>query len=83
MPSSGGRFEVTLDGDLIFSKAALKRHAEPGEIEAAPYVSRVGGPRSAGEILAAVDRPGIATSDREARFQFNDELYISAPAGTA
>ena len=32
MPSSGGRFEVTLDGDLIFSKAALKRHAEPGEI---------------------------------------------------
>ncbi len=34
MPSSGGRFEVTLDGDLIFSKAALKRHADPGEIAA-------------------------------------------------
>jgi selenoprotein W-related protein len=32
LPSSGGRFEVTLDGDLIFSKAELKRHAEPGEI---------------------------------------------------
>ena len=32
MPSSGGRFEVTLDGDLIYSKAALKRHANPGEI---------------------------------------------------
>jgi selenoprotein W-related protein len=32
VPSSGGRFEVTLDGELIFSKAALKRHAEPGEI---------------------------------------------------
>ena len=32
VPSSGGRFEVTLDGDLIFSKASLKRHAEPGEI---------------------------------------------------
>ena len=32
VPSSGGRFEVTLDGDLIFSKAALKRHAEPGEV---------------------------------------------------
>jgi selenoprotein W-related protein len=32
MPSSGGRFEVTLDGELIFSKAALKRHAEPSEI---------------------------------------------------
>ena len=32
VPSSGGRFEVTLDGDLIFSKADLGRHAEPGEI---------------------------------------------------
>ena len=34
MPSSGGVFEVTLDGELIFSKAALKRHAEPGEVAA-------------------------------------------------
>ena len=34
VPSSGGRFEVSLDGDLLFSKAALKRHAEPGEIAA-------------------------------------------------
>lgn len=33
-PSSGGRFEVTLDGELLFSKAASKRHAEPGEIAA-------------------------------------------------
>jgi selenoprotein W-related protein len=27
-----GRFEVTVDGELVFSKAALKRHAEPGEV---------------------------------------------------
>jgi selenoprotein W-related protein len=32
VPSSKGRFEVTLDGALIFSKAALGRHAEPGEV---------------------------------------------------
>ena len=32
VPSSGGRFEVSLDGELIFSKAALGRHAEPGEV---------------------------------------------------
>ena len=32
VPSSNGRFEVTVDGELIFSKAALGRHAEPGEI---------------------------------------------------
>jgi selenoprotein W-related protein len=32
VPSSGGRFEVTLDGELVFSKAELDRHAEPGEV---------------------------------------------------
>ena len=32
VPSSKGRFEVTLDGDLIFSKAEMGRHAEPGEV---------------------------------------------------
>jgi selenoprotein W-related protein len=32
VPSSKGRFEVTLDDQLIFSKAMLGRHAEPGEI---------------------------------------------------
>jgi selenoprotein W-related protein len=32
VPSSGGVFEVTVDGKLVFSKKALKRHAQPGEI---------------------------------------------------
>ena len=32
VPSTGGRFEVTLDGELVFSKAELDRHAEPGEV---------------------------------------------------
>lgn len=32
VPSSQGRYEITLDGELIFSKAALGRHAEPGEV---------------------------------------------------
>jgi selenoprotein W-related protein len=32
VPSSGGVFEVTVDGNLIFSKKALRRHAEPAEI---------------------------------------------------
>ena len=31
-PSSGGVFEVTVDGKLVFSKKALNRHAQPGEI---------------------------------------------------
>jgi selenoprotein W-related protein len=32
VPSSGGVFEVTVDGSLLFSKRALRRHPEPGEI---------------------------------------------------
>ncbi|TMD19589.1 MAG: hypothetical protein E6I39_12465 [Chloroflexi bacterium] len=32
---STGRFEVILDGDLVFSKAQLKRHPNPGEVAAA------------------------------------------------
>ncbi len=30
--SAGGVFEVEVDGNLVFSKKALRRHAEPGEI---------------------------------------------------
>jgi len=30
--SSGGVFEVSVDGRQIFSKKALGRHAQPGEI---------------------------------------------------
>ena len=34
IPSSGGRFEVTVNGDLVFSKLELGRHAEDGEVKA-------------------------------------------------
>jgi selT/selW/selH-like putative selenoprotein len=30
--SSGGLFEVTVDGQLVFSKKATRRHAAPGEV---------------------------------------------------
>ena len=30
--SDGGRFEVSLDDELIYSKLATRRHAEPGEV---------------------------------------------------
>ncbi len=32
MPSEGGRFEVTVNGQLLYSKLATHRHAEPGEV---------------------------------------------------
>ncbi len=30
--SSGGLFEVTVDGNIVFSKQELGRHAEDGEV---------------------------------------------------
>lgn len=32
IPSDGGRFEVTVNDQLIYSKLQTHRHAEPGEI---------------------------------------------------
>ena len=31
-PSDGGRFEVTVNGQLLYSKLATHRHAESGEV---------------------------------------------------
>jgi selT/selW/selH-like putative selenoprotein len=30
--ASGGLFEVNVDGQLVFSKKAARRHAAPGEV---------------------------------------------------
>ena len=30
--SSGGAFEVTADGDVVYSKKRIGRHAQPGEV---------------------------------------------------
>ena len=35
IPSQGGVFEVTVNGELIFSKAKLGRHANAGEVRSA------------------------------------------------
>lgn len=35
IPGTGGVFEVTVNGDKVFSKKTLGRHAEPGEVRAA------------------------------------------------
>jgi len=32
IPSDGGRFEVSVNGKLIYSKLQTKRHAEAGEV---------------------------------------------------
>ena len=32
IPSDGGKYEISFDGKLIYSKLQTKRHAEPGEV---------------------------------------------------
>lgn len=32
VPSDGGKFEVTVNGTLLYSKLESHRHAEPGEV---------------------------------------------------
>jgi len=32
VPSDGGRFEVTINGELVYSKLQTGRHAETGEV---------------------------------------------------
>lgn len=54
-----------------------------GEIEAAPYADRDGGPRGPGRLVSSVDRPGIKTSIVQSRYQLNDALYIDVPRGRA
>ncbi len=40
IPSDGGRFEVVVDGDLVYSKIETGRHAEYEDV-AAPIRARV------------------------------------------
>ena len=32
VPSDSGKFEVSVNGDLVYSKLKTNRHAEPGEV---------------------------------------------------
>jgi selenoprotein W-related protein len=32
VPSDGGKFEVMVNGQLLYSKLSTHRHAEPGEV---------------------------------------------------
>jgi selenoprotein W-related protein len=32
IPSNGGRYEISINGQLIYSKLQTGRHADPGEV---------------------------------------------------
>jgi hypothetical protein len=66
--------------------AVLGREAQGGvprgEIEAAPFATRLGGPSNHGVLAAAYDRPGIAAAAGERRFQLNDRVFVNASRNT-
>ncbi len=73
------RAAASINADVIGrSRAGMPRR---GEIEAAPYAERDGGPRGAGRLVSSVDRPGIKTTIVQARYQLNDDLYLELPRG--
>lgn len=88
---AGGRSDLTVFASPMSRAAAeLQRDVigrsrgggiRRGEVEAAPYTERNGGPRGSGRLVASVDRPGIQASIVRSRFQLNDELYFEAPHG--
>ena len=73
------RAAATITAEVIGrSRSGMPRR---GEIEAAPYADRDGGPRSPGRLVSSVDRPGIKTTIVQARYQLNDDLYLDLPRG--
>lgn len=52
-----------------------------GEVEAAPFADRQGGPRGAGNLAAAYDRPGIAAKASDQRFSLQDPVFVELPRG--
>jgi hypothetical protein len=51
-----------------------------GEVDAAPFVDKEGGPRGAGRLAAAYDRPGIDARASDQRFQLEDPVFAELPS---
>jgi hypothetical protein len=77
-PLSRAAASFTADAGMRLRSGSVRR----GEVEAAPYADRDGGPKGAGRIVSSIDRPGIKTSIVQSRFQLNDDLYVELPRGS-
>jgi hypothetical protein len=67
-----------------FGPSALEyQHSavRPGEIYAAPWVDRIGGPEQQGRLLAPTDPPGIAEFSTTRRLGPETRAYITLPKG--
>jgi hypothetical protein len=52
-----------------------------GEHDAAPYVDRIGGPRSAGKIVASSEVPGVEVIEPRSPYVLMEVLYVKMPDG--
>ncbi|MGI9044653.1 MAG: LysM peptidoglycan-binding domain-containing protein [Gemmatimonadaceae bacterium] len=80
--------DPTALGERIMSDGQVLGRGMPGgvpvgEIEAAPYGARRGGPTGSGRLAAAYDRPGILASAGSRRFQIRDRVFVDLPRGAA
>jgi len=76
-PSVSGRLQS--NGQVLGRERAGS--VRVGEVEAAPFADRHGGPRGAGRLAAAYDRPGIAAKASDQRFQLQDPIFVELPSG--
>jgi len=67
--------------DTSTVNAAPHPTVRAGEVIAAPYVDREGGPRAFGRILRAGDIAGVAEASERYRFQAYDRIFIAPPPG--
>lgn len=73
-----GRRQGSLFGGVIGQTAVSA--VKWGEIESAPYVDTLGGPRRAGRITSTVERTAVNIPLEDVRLQLNDHAYITLPS---
>jgi hypothetical protein len=54
----------------------------PGEVDAAPFVDRLGGPANSGRIVQSAAESSVRASLRDQALILNDEVYVTLPAGS-
>jgi len=70
---------VFVPGAMV--EAQRRPTVRAGEVLAAPFVDREGGPRGFGRILKSGDIAGIAQASDRFRFQAFDRIFIAPPVG--
>jgi LysM domain-containing protein len=78
-PTEGTPAIISGSGDLV--NIAPPPTVRAGEVIAAPFVDREGGPRGFGRILKSGDIAGVAAASDRALFQAYDRVFISPPVG--